>query len=222
MLNLTHRDSHADPSPLTPGAFYRVRLKLNDCGYAFAPGHRLRLALSSAYWPLIWPAPERATLTLRLPGTLILPARTTPADEPAVAFAPREAGAETPKTSLGKGSVERRVGFDLGAGVSTYETVAEGGLFGEGAYAYDEIGTNVSHNLSRRLTIAEHDPSRARYDLQQTYEMGREGWRIRIETKVAMRATATHFRLEATLDAYENGALAANRAFAETIARDLV
>ena len=68
VLNLTHRDSHAEPSALTPGEFYPIRLKLNDCGYAFAPGHRLRLALSTAYWPLIWPAPERATLTLRLPG----------------------------------------------------------------------------------------------------------------------------------------------------------
>ena len=40
VLNLTHRDSHAEPSALTPGAFYAIRLKLNDCGYAFAPGHR--------------------------------------------------------------------------------------------------------------------------------------------------------------------------------------
>ncbi len=222
VLNLTHRDSHADPSPLTPGAFYRVRVKLNDCGYAFAPGHRLRLAISSAYWPLIWPAPERVTLTLRLPGTLILPVRKAPADKPAVTFAPPEAAAAAPKTSLGEGRVGRRVGFDLGAGVSTYETVAEGGLFAEGAYRSDEIGTGVSHNLTRRLTIAADDPSRAGYHLQQTYEMGRDGWRVRIETHLEMRATATHFVLEGKLDAYENGILARNRVFAEEIARDLV
>ncbi|MFI5014868.1 MAG: CocE/NonD family hydrolase C-terminal non-catalytic domain-containing protein [Hyphomicrobiales bacterium] len=42
---------------MTPGTFYRVRLKLNDCGHAFAPGHVVRLALSTAYWPLIWPSP---------------------------------------------------------------------------------------------------------------------------------------------------------------------
>ena len=58
--------------------------------------------------------------------------------------------------------------------------------------------------------------------LQQTYEMGSEGWLIRIETKVSMRATATDFVIEATLDAYENGALARSRSFAETIARDLI
>jgi len=222
VLNLTHRDSHAEPSALTPGRFYRVRLKLNDCGHVFRPRHRVRLALSSAYWPLIWPAPECATLTLRLPATLTLPVREAAPDEPPVVFAPPEAGAATPKTMLGAGRVERRVDFDLGRGVSTYETIAEGGLFGEGAYAFDEIGTSISHNLSRRLTISADDPLSASYELQQTYEMGREGWRIRIETRVGMRATATEFLIEAQLDAFENGTLARSRTFAETIARDLI
>ena len=60
VINLTHRDSHSEPSALNPGTFYTVRLKLNACGYAIAPGHVVRLALSSAYWPLLWPAPEGA------------------------------------------------------------------------------------------------------------------------------------------------------------------
>jgi hypothetical protein len=52
--------------------------------------------------------------------------------------------------------------------------------------------------------------------------MGREGWRIRIETRLAMRASATHFLIEAKLDAYENGALVRSKEFAEEIARDLL
>ncbi|MDE3177711.1 MAG: CocE/NonD family hydrolase [Pseudomonadota bacterium] len=221
VLNLTHRDSHAEPSALTPGVFYRVKIKLNDCGCAFAAGHRLRLAVSSAYWPLIWPAPERATLTLRLPARLTLPVRPARDDAPAIAFAPREAAADAPKTSLRRGRVERRVSFDLGANISRYETIAEGGLFGEGAYRFDDIDTEIAHDLTRRFTIGD-DPLSARYELTQSYEMGRENWRIRIETRVAMRATATDFVLEARLDAFENGALAHSRDYAETIARDLI
>jgi hypothetical protein len=222
VLNLTHRDSHASPSALTPGAFHRVRLRLNDCGYRFAPGHRLRLAVSSAYWPLIWPAPARATLRLRLPATLTLPVRIAPADEPAPQFAPRATAADAPKTSIRAGRVERQVAFELGRNVSTYETIAEGGVFGEGAYVYDEIGTCVSHDLKRSFSIAGDDPLSARYQLDQSYETGRENWRIRIETRLAMRATATHFLIEAKLDAYENGALVRSRDFAEEIARDLL
>ena len=64
VLNLTHRDSHAAPSPLVPGERYRVRLQLNDCGATFPAGHRIRLALSTAYWPMVWPAPHDATVTI--------------------------------------------------------------------------------------------------------------------------------------------------------------
>jgi hypothetical protein len=222
VLNLTHRDSHEDPSALTPGEVYRVRIKLNDCGYRIAPGHRLRLAVSTAYWPLIWPAPARATLTLRLPATLTLPVRGAPFEEPAPGFAPRATAADAPKTMLGSGHVERKVEFDLGRNVSTYETVAAGGLFGEGAYRFDEIDSSVSHDLKRSFSIAGDDPLSARYRLEQNYEMGREGWRIRIETRLSLRATATHFLIEAELDAYENGALARARAFSQEIARDLL
>src|SRR5262249_53471610 len=40
VLNLTHRDGHAAPSPLVPGERYTVRLQLNDCGAVFPAGHR--------------------------------------------------------------------------------------------------------------------------------------------------------------------------------------
>ena len=50
--------------------------------------------------------------------------------------------------------------------------------------------------------------------------MGREGWRIRIETATAMHATESEFVL-GRCDAYENGALAGAREMEETLARDL-
>jgi uncharacterized protein len=58
LLNLTHRDSHAEPAPLEPGRSYSVRVQLDDIAYRVPAGHRLRLAVSTAYWPMIWPAPE--------------------------------------------------------------------------------------------------------------------------------------------------------------------
>jgi hypothetical protein len=221
VLNLTHRDGHAEPSALTPGAFYRIRLRLNDCGYAFAPGHRLRLALSSAYWPLIWPAPEAATLTIRLPGALVLPVRPiAPGDDP-IRFEAPSRGAPAPATRTAPGRMTRTAALDLLTGVATYVTHGEGGLFGEGALRFDEIDTTVSHDLKRELTIGADDPLTARYVLTQSYELGREGWRIRIETETAMRATATEFLLEGRLRGYENGALAGERDWREMIPRDL-
>ena len=222
VLNLTHRDSHADPTPLEPGAFYRVRIKLNDCGHAFAAGHMVRVAISTAYWPLIWPAPERATLTLRCPAALSLPVREPRASDAAIRFEPPVNGPLTPMTRLSNARFTRTHSVDLLKGVATYITHGEGGLFGEGVNRFDEIGTTLDHSLKRELTIAGDDPLCAQYQLSQDYEMGREGWRIRLEVRTGMHATADDFILVGTLKAYENGALAASREWRETIPRDLL
>jgi putative CocE/NonD family hydrolase len=222
VLNLTHRESHAEPSLLTPGALYKIRVKLNDCGYAFAAGHVVRLALSTAYWPLIWPAPETATLTLRLPGKLILPVRAPQPLDDAIVFEPPLRGDPAPTTRVAEGGSARTSALDLLTGVATTITDGKGGLFGEGAHRFDEIDTTVSHDLKRELTIGADDPLTARYRLTQTYEMGREGWRIRIETETSMRASRTAFFPQASLRAYENGEAAGARDWEETIPRDLV
>jgi putative CocE/NonD family hydrolase len=74
ILNLTHRDGHEHPAALERGQRYQVRIQLNDAGSVFPAGHRIRLALSTTYWPMIWPAPEKATVTIHS-GRLDLPAR---------------------------------------------------------------------------------------------------------------------------------------------------
>ena len=61
VLNLTHRDGPRKPALLAAGERYRVRIKLNDAGSVFPAGHKVRLAISTAYWPMIWPSPETAT-----------------------------------------------------------------------------------------------------------------------------------------------------------------
>jgi hypothetical protein len=222
VLNLTHRESHSEPSALSPGTVYTIRLKLNDCGHAFAPGHRLRLALSNAYWPLIWPAPEAAILTLQLPGRLVLPARPPDQGEAEIRFEPPISGKPAPISKVKEGRLIRSSTLDLMTGTSTYVTHGEGGLFGEGALRFDEIGTEINHGLRRELTISADDPLSARYTIRQDYELGRAGWHILIEVETAMRATATQFILEGHVRTFENGALSCARDFAETIARDLV
>ena len=222
VLNLTHRESHAEPLPLSPGRSYAVRLKLNDCGYALPPGHRVRLALSTAYWPIVWPAPEAATLTLSTEGSsLILPVRPASAADAAIRFEPVEQGPLAPISRVASwlppSHRMREASIDLRSGVARYET--EGG---EGGTRYDEIDTTVDHHVRRVSTIEADDPLSARATMTQSYAFGRDGWRIRLESTVEMTATADSFRLTGTLDAYENDTLAASRRWDETIPRDLV
>lgn len=222
VLNLTHRDSHSEPTPLVPGQSYDVTVKLNDCGYRFAVGHAIRIAIGTAYWPMVWTAPELATLTIDTAGSqLDLPTRTAGTDD-AVRFEAPAHGPLTPMTQLDPGTVRRWSTQDHVTGTTSYVTEGVGGLFGEGVLKFDEIGTELSHSLKRELTIADTDPLSARYVLTQSYAMGRDGWRTKIDTVTAMTSDATHFHLSGELKAFENGGLVAERHWSQAIKRDLL
>ena len=64
VLNLTHRDGHAiqDIKPLIPGEKYSVKVEMRAISYVVPRGHRIRLAVSPTFFPMIWPSRETTTL----------------------------------------------------------------------------------------------------------------------------------------------------------------
>jgi hypothetical protein len=222
VLNLTHRDGHESPAPLEPGRRYQVRVKLNDCGHRFPAGHRIRIAVATGYWPIVWPAPYPATLTLRAGAShLDLPVRQGGAGD-TVVFEPPVRGPAAPATQLSPGTIRRYSKQDHVSGETVYVTEGIGGLFGEGILRFDEIDTMASHSLKRELVIRDDDPLSARYVLTQSYEMGREGWRILIESRSVLTADLDRWHLTTELTAKENGQVVTERAWSEDIPRDLV
>ena len=220
VLNLAHRDSHEHPSPLPVGEMIRVGVKLNDCGHAFPPGHRIRVAISTACWPLIWPVAEAATLTVGCAGSQIdLPVRSPRADDAAIAFEPPAHGPLTPRELVAAGEIKRSFFLDLIKDEATYITSGEGGVFGEGIIRFPEIDTTIAHSLARKLAIRGNDPLSARFELTQSIDLGRDGWQIRIETETAMTSTATDYRLTGTVRTWANGEAFMTRTWDETIAR---
>ncbi len=223
VFNLTHRDSHEHPTALQPGKRYKLRLKLNDCGHRFAPGHRIRVALSTAYWPLIWPSPEQVTMTVFTGASaILLPQRQPRQDDGVDPFLPPEMAPLTPISKVTSGKIERYATFDMLSGLSTYVTRGEGSVFGGGATRFDDIGTVQNHCLTRHLTIGADDPLSARYKIEQSYDLGRPGWQIRIETVTEMSSTKESFTLTGRLDAYEGETRVASRNWHETFKRDLL
>lgn len=222
LLNLTHRKSHECPTALEPGRYYDVTVVLNACGHRFPPGHRIRLSIASAYWPTVWPPPYAATLSIRTDeSALELPVRTGGA-QGAISFPPPLHGPRTPLTVVDPGAVRRLTVQDHVTGETTYVTEGIGGVFGEGILRFDAVDVEIAHTLRRELRIRDDDPLSARYLVTQTYEMGREGWRTRVETRTQMRSDRANFLLAATLTARLNGELVAERQWDVAIPRDLM
>jgi hypothetical protein len=221
VLNLTHRDSHEHPTVLEPGRYYDVAVTLNACGHRFLAGHRMRLAIASAYWPIIWPAPYAATLSIHAgESALELPVRQ--GREQSIAFAPPVHGPRTPITIVDPGVVRRFTLQDHVSGEATYITEGVGGVFGEGILRLDAVDVEIAHGMKRELAIRDDDPLSARYVLTQSYEMGREGWRTLVNTRAQMHSDRANFYLSGTLTARLNGELVAERSWDVAIARDLM
>src|SRR5262249_25496476 len=76
-LNGTRRKSLTEPEPMTPGEVYELNIPMNPTGWVLQPGHRLRLAVSGADFPNLWPTPERARLRVyrdaEHPSRVVLP-----------------------------------------------------------------------------------------------------------------------------------------------------
>jgi uncharacterized protein len=68
-LNGAQRQSTERPEPLVPGTEYALDIDLYLSSWVWGHGHRIRIAISNAQWPMLWPTPYPMTTTLRLGGT---------------------------------------------------------------------------------------------------------------------------------------------------------
>jgi uncharacterized protein len=67
-LNGAQRDSMARPEDLVPGKVYALSLDLHLASWVFPKGHRIRIAISNALWPMNWPTPYPMTTAVILGG----------------------------------------------------------------------------------------------------------------------------------------------------------
>jgi hypothetical protein len=67
-MNGAHRESAARPKALRPGRAYTFRIDLHFASWVFPRGHRIRVAVSNALWPMIWPTPYPMTTSLEVGG----------------------------------------------------------------------------------------------------------------------------------------------------------
>jgi uncharacterized protein len=67
-LNGAQRESMSDPKDLEPGKVYPLNIEMHLTSWVFPKGHRIRISISNALWPMVLPTPYMMTTSLQLGG----------------------------------------------------------------------------------------------------------------------------------------------------------
>ncbi len=223
VLNLTHRDGHAEPEPLVPGTRYTVDVRLNDIAHAFPAGHRIRVAVSTTYWPIVWPSASQCCLHISAgESRLTLPVR-APREEDS-ALKPFEApamAARPPIKRVRHHEFNRRLAVDLTSNRFRYEL--NGSEFDDASLVYfEDIDLRVGYTLSKHFEICEDDPLSATQTMEQRATLMRGDWRVTVRMSMSQTASAAAFRLEGRLEADEGAERFLQRDFDVSVPRRLV
>ncbi|GAB4198057.1 MAG: CocE/NonD family hydrolase [Thalassobaculales bacterium] len=219
LLNLSHRDSHEFPAPLEPGRRYTVTVKLNDIGQTWRAGHRIRVAISTHYWPIAWTSPASATVTIYAGAcSITLPVRPPRAEDAALpALPPPVQPPPLAARMIEKGGERRHVTREIETGTTTSHVTED-----SGTVVYDDTGWTMKARQDQYYSITPDDPLSARAEVGWSVRYSRGAWNVETRTRTVMTATATDFRINATQDAFEDGARIHSKEWNLVIPRDNV
>lgn len=213
--NGAHRHSSAHPEPLTPGNTISLDVPLHFTSWIFEPGHRIRVAVSNALWPMFWPSPHPMTTTLEL-GPDKESHITLPIIPAASQRAARQAATEVGSRNL---SISEARAFAPAKG---------DGWIGPAHIQRDEIKgvTTVTYTAgaSSRIVVEyqayDTDPAKARYlgTLRVKWPWNNEEAELHGETEIVSDATTFHYRHVRRL--LRNGDVVCEKTWDSAIPRD--
>jgi predicted acyl esterase len=67
-INGAQRESMSEPRDLEPGKVYAFAIEMHLTSWVFPKGHRIRVAISNALWPMMLPTPYSMTTSLEVGG----------------------------------------------------------------------------------------------------------------------------------------------------------
>jgi putative CocE/NonD family hydrolase len=216
LLNLSHRHSSETPEPMTPGTVTDVTVRLNDVGYRFKKGNRIRIAVSNSYWPMVWPAPEIVAMKLHTEGSsLVLPVLQEDGSREPAHFDAPEFAPDHPAKKVEPSLTRRTLTTDIATGATVMHHIED-----TGKTHIQDIDIVVRKRSEETFTIANQDPTSARTDMLRIVSAERGDWKPRTETRLTFSCDKENFRITATLEAFEGETRILERAWDEIIPRD--
>jgi putative CocE/NonD family hydrolase len=204
LFNLTHRAGHDRAVPLVPGEAVTAEFPLKVIAHRFDAGHRIRLAVSTTYWPWMWPHPEPVTLGLRCgPGSFLeLPVREPRAqDDGLPPFGPPERPPGLATEVLARRPTQRTISHNLIDGSA--EVIFDWDVGGNFRLAGAGIEADGSNLTSYRIVAGQ--PLSAEVRTEQSASLRSARHDVAVQATGHMTAGPAAFLVTLGLDARENG-----------------
>ncbi len=218
MLNLSQREDRENARPMIPGETVTVRIRLKDCAHAFPAGHRIRVAISTSYFPVAWPAPESFTLSVTTgeASRLLLPLREVEGDDdPGVVFAAPEMAPPPAMTVLVPASSSRHVERNAATGEQVTRLVEDSGV-----YRYEDIDMECADGSRSQFRIVRGDPLSARGTWHWWSRRSRGDWDVSVKVRMDVSASLTTWHIASDLEAFEGDRRVFSRSWTHDIPRD--
>jgi len=218
LLNLTHRNSHEAPEMLEENKKYRVAVDMNYVAQHFPAGHQIRLSVSSSYWPLAWPPPEPARLRICLENsTLVLPVRKPKkSDEQLRDLGQPDHARQLPTTLLVPAHREWEVKHNLATNEVLLHVTNN-----DPQYRLDDINWTIQKDVTEKYFYKNNNYDTLRGEVMSKRRFQRDDWEVTTLTRTILTSTRSHFRIRATLDAYEEDTRVFSKTWDESLPRDL-
>jgi hypothetical protein len=165
-------------------------------GSVFPAGHKVRLAISTAYWPMVWPSPQTATVSI-FAGTLDLPQRPPNVADAKLSPFP---GPETAPPE--KPTIIHRDGVRI-------ERI-------------DRLGLEMGTQYKSEYHVEDNDPLSAVAELRNVQTLSRNEWQIRVETQLRLSSSRNAFLLQGSMRAFEGANEVCRRDWDRSIPRDFL
>ncbi len=195
--NLALTDDFSARSPFRSGTF-SVEIPLFALSDTIGAGNRLRVAVSTSYWPMLWPAAKCGRLTLHTGRCRVLLPVRAPGRSAGVSMAEPEAARSVTWNSLRKGGYRRKESAEPGTGEHLL-TVTED----MGTGRIEEIDLSISESTTRTFRISPHDPTRAALETHMTCSFGRGEWSAEISVRGSVSGAEGAMQVVQELEARE-------------------
>lgn len=213
--NGTHRRGPERPQPLDQGRVERLQVPLRFTSWTFPAGHRIRVSVSNALWPMIWPTPHPMTMALHQGGDLASHA-VLPVVPPSALPEPRwrdPAPSEAPPGVGSEGEI-LPVTWDVQRDGSTAMASWEGRSAAWFPWGRQDFLERLAFEAD------DDDPARASARGEAATVVSLQGRRVVWRSELELRSdpAAFHYRYRRELE--ENGGVIRHRRWKESIPRD--